>query len=116
MSIWKQLTGSIGSLIAGLCCLGFAPALGLLTALGAGFLINDLILIPLFAVFLGISIWGLKAASGSHGDKRPLWLGIISALVAFITLWFAPVFAYLGIIGLLSASIWDIYKVRTCKV
>ncbi len=116
MSIWKQLTGSIGSLITGLCCLGFAPALGLLTALGVGFLINDLILIPLLAVFLGISIWDLKAASRSHGDKRLLWLGIIFALVAFITLWFAPAVAYLGLIGLFSVSIWNIYKVRTCKV
>ncbi|MEE9194025.1 MAG: redoxin domain-containing protein [Thermodesulfobacteriota bacterium] len=34
MSIWKHLIGSTGSLFAGLCCLGFAPALSLLTAIG----------------------------------------------------------------------------------
>ena len=116
MSIWKQLTGSIGSLFAGLCCLGFAPALGLLTAVGAGFLINDLILIPLFTVFLGISVWGLKKASSCHNDKRPFYLGTFSALLAFITLWFAPILAYIGLLGLVSASIWDIYRVKTCKI
>lgn len=115
MNIWKQSTGSIGSLFAGFCCLGFAPALGLLSAIGAGFLINDLILVPLFAVFLGISIWGLRSGSRYHGDRRPFWLGTVSALLAFITLWFAPVIAYIGLLGLVSASIWDICKVKICK-
>jgi len=116
MNTWKQLTGSTGSLFAGLCCLGFAPLLGLLTAIGAGFLINDFILIPLFVLFLGISTWGLKSSSGCHGDKGPFYLGTFSALLAFVTLWFAPVIAYLGLLGLVSASIWDIYRVKTCKI
>lgn len=114
MSIWKHLTGSTGSLFAGLCCLGFTPALVLLTAIGAGFLINDLILIPLFIIFLGISIRGLKSGSGYHGNIKPFRFGTISAVIAFITLWFAPIVAYIGLFGLVTASIWDIYMVKTC--
>lgn len=49
--------GPIGSIFAALCCLGFAPALAALSAVGLGFLINDLVLIPLLVLFLGATIW-----------------------------------------------------------
>ncbi len=116
MGVWKQMTGSIGAVFAGLCCLGFAPALGLLSAIGAGFLINDLILIPLFAIFLGMSIWGLKGSAACHKDKRPFYLGTSSALIAFVTIWFIPVVSYIGLLGLICASIWDISRARACRV
>ena len=65
--------GPIGSILATLCCLGVAPLLGALTALGLGFLINDLILLPLLLFFLG-SASGLFTAIGldmDRGSQRP---------------------------------------------
>ena len=58
--------GPIGSIFAALCCLGFAPALAALSAVGLGFLINDLVLIPLLVLFLGTTIWGLHRDRARH--------------------------------------------------
>jgi hypothetical protein len=47
----KQIIGPTGSALSGACCLGFAPFLAGLSAIGAGFLINDLMLIPCSCCF-----------------------------------------------------------------
>ena len=50
--MFKELSGCTGSVVSGACCLGFAPLLAGLSAIGASFLIRDAILIPLFVAFL----------------------------------------------------------------
>ncbi len=108
----KQFSGPNGSVVAGACCLGFAPFLAALSAIGAGFLINDLILIPLFAVFLGITLWGLYSSRKRHKHSGPLILGAASAIAAFAALWLFTPLAYLALATLFAASIWDMVLLR----
>ena len=108
----KQISGSIGSGVTGACCLGFAPFLAGLSAIGAGFLINDLVLIPLFVVFLGITLWGLWTSRKRHGQPGPFFLGTAAAIIAFAALWFFVPLAYLGLATLIATSVWDIVLLR----
>ncbi len=111
----KQFTGPTGSVLAGACCLGFAPFIGVLSAIGAGFLINDLILIPLFVGFLGFTLWGLNSSKKRHKHAGPFILGTASAVVAFAALWvFAPL-AYVALATLFAASVWDMVLLRQCS-
>lgn len=97
--MFKQISGSIGSIFASLCCLGFAPVLAALSAAGLGFAISDAILIPLLALFLGFALWGMKSSQHKHGK----------ALVGVFV--FIPVHV-VGLIALVGASIWDIVLLR----
>ncbi len=103
----KQFSGPTGSILAGACCLGFAPFLAALSAIGVGFVINDLILIPLFLMFLGITIWSLYASRKRHKQAGPLILGTASAVTAFAALWLSTPLAYLALATLFVVSIWD---------
>jgi len=110
----RQIFGSLGSLFAGACCLGLTPLLAGLTAIGAGFAINDAILIPLLLVFLGFTVWSLSTSRKKYQQNGPMYLGIAAALIAFSGLWiFAPL-SYLGFILLISSSVWDMVLVRKC--
>ncbi len=103
----KQLVSSIGAGVTGACCLGFAPFLAGLSAIGAGFLINDLILIPLFAVLLGVTLWFLCQSRKRHSRPGPFFLGATGALIAFAALWFFTPLSYAGLAAVLGASVWD---------
>ena len=108
----KQITGTLGAVFASLCCLGFAPLLAALSAAGLGFVISDAVLIPLLALFLGITLWGLHGARRRHGNSAPFYLGAAGAVAAL-----AGVFVYLpvhviGLLTLVGASVWDIVRVR----
>ena len=109
----KQFTGPTGSIFAGACCLGFAPFLGVLSAIGAGFMINDLILIPLFVGFLGITLWGLNSSKKRHKQSGPFILGAASAVVAFAALWLFTPLSYMALATLFAASIWDMVLLRS---
>ncbi len=108
----KQIVGSVGSVLSGACCLGFAPFIAGLSAIGAGFLVNDLVLIPVFVVFLGITLWGLWTSRKRHNHPGPFFLGTAAAIVAFAALWFFAPLAYLGLATLVAASVWDIVLLR----
>lgn len=111
----KQIIGPTGSAISGACCLGFAPFLAGLSAIGAGFLINDLVLIPLFVLFLGITLWGLRKSQRRHGRNGPFVLGVVASLDAFAALWFLVPLAYAGLAALVAASTWDIVLLHRCE-
>jgi mercuric ion transport protein len=103
----KPLASSTGAVFTGACCLGFAPFLAGLSAIGAGFLVNDLILIPLFVVFLGITLGLLWTSHKRHDQTGPLFLGAAGAAVAFAALWFLVPLSYAGIAAVFAASLWD---------
>lgn len=103
----KQIASSTGAVFTGACCLGFAPFLAGLSAIGAGFLINDLILIPVFVVLLGVTLWFLWQSRTRHKQTAPLFLAAAGAIVAFMTLWFFAPLSYAGLATLFAASIWD---------
>lgn len=108
----RQVFSSMGSVVVGACCLGLTPFIALLTAVGAGFLVNDAILIPLLVFFLSFSVWSLVSSRRKHGLNGPLYVGVASSVAAFAGLWvFVPV-SYVGFAGLVAASVWDLLTVR----
>lgn len=110
--MFKQISGSIGSIFASLCCLGFAPVLAALSSAGLGFVISDAILIPLLALFLGFALWGLKGSQKKHGKTSPFYVGAGGAIAALVGIFvFIPIHV-IGLIALVGASIWDIVLLR----
>lgn len=104
--------GPIGSIIAALCCLGVAPLLAALTAIGLGFLIHDLILIPFLALFLGISIWALHRDRRRHGSRRPEAVATAAAILTLGGLFVSPAVVAAGLILLVAASVWNWVLIR----
>ncbi|HXV09292.1 MAG TPA: MerC family mercury resistance protein [Burkholderiales bacterium] len=103
----KQCGSTAGAAFAGACCLGVTGALSILTAIGAGFLINDAFLIPLFLVLLALSVWLLYGTSRAHGNLAPFWAGLAGAVIAFAGLWILPALVYAGLAVLIAGSVWD---------
>ena len=110
----RQLIGMIGTLVTALCCIGTPALLAFLAAIGAGFLINDLILLPLLVAFLGISIWGIRRSMAIHGQSRPLILAVVSSVVTFVAVWFSRPLVLLGLLGFIAASVWDMALHKRC--
>ncbi len=118
MSRFLQSLGFLGSLIAAACCLGLPFIIAGVTALGAGFLIQDRYLLPLLAIFLLISIAGTALSVRRHHRKTPVIFSVVGAVVTFGGLFLNAAVAYLGIAALLLASILD-YRARrsvSCEV
>lgn len=111
----KQCTSVAGTSFAGACCLGVPAALSVLTAVGAGFLINDAILIPLYLGLLALSVWLLYSSARSHGNLAPFWTGVGGAIVAFAGLWILPALVYAGLTVLIAGSVWDFWNTRRAR-
>ncbi|MBE7487045.1 MerC domain-containing protein [bacterium] len=109
MKLHLQGIGFAGSLFSLLCCLGFGPLIAILSAIGAGFLINDAVLAPLLILFLVIGGVGLGLTYRRHRHFGPLAVHLASAVavVVFTFMLFVQPIVWLGIVGLLVASTWD---------
>lgn len=106
--------GTGGSLFAALCCLGTPAILAFLAAVGAGFLVNDLILLPLLALSLYGALWGLKRGREVHRDGRPLRLGTSGALLIAAGIFVGSWLVAVGAVLLIGASIWNVAARRRC--
>lgn len=104
--------GPAGSVFAALCCLGVAPVLAALGAVGLGFLVNDLILIPLLVFFLGVTVGALKRDRPRHGRAGPVALSFAGALATLAGLWISGVVVGVGLTLLVSGSLWNWGLVR----
>jgi mercuric ion transport protein len=113
--LMKQCTSVAGAGFAGACCLGVTGALSILSAIGAGFLINDAFLIPLYLGLLALSVWLLYSSARSHGNLAPFWTGLGGAIVAFAGLWILPALVYVGLAVLISGSVWDFWNMRSTR-
>lgn len=107
--------GPLGSAFAALCCLGVAPVLGALSAVGLGFLIHDLILIPMLALFLGVTIWVLGRDRRRHERAGPERMAWVAALLAVGGLWLSGLVVGLGLALLMAASGWNWVLVRRLR-
>lgn len=109
MKVPLKSIGFTGSLFSLLCCLGFGPLIAFLSAIGAGFLINDAILAPLLIVFLVLGGVGLGLTYRRHRRIGPLAIHLSSgvAVIVFTFMLFLPPLVWLSIVGLLTASLWD---------
>lgn len=64
----KQLASTVAAAFAAACCLGVTAIVSGLTAIGAGFLIKDAILIPLYVPLLALSVWLLHRSARAHDN------------------------------------------------
>ncbi|MGH8692226.1 MAG: MerC domain-containing protein [Burkholderiales bacterium] len=108
----KQLGGMAGTTFAGICCLGVGWALAAVSAIGAGFLINDAVLIPLYLAFLGLSLWLLWRSMRRHGDPRPFYVAASGAAAALGGLFIGSAVVYAGLASMVAASGWDFAAAR----
>ncbi len=107
--------GSLGSAFAALCCAGVPALLGALSAAGLGFLVYDLILFPLLALFLGLALWGLGSGVARHGLRGVLVLGWIGAALMVAGIFSLPALIYAGAAAMIAASIWNVVAIRQTK-
>lgn len=105
--------GPVGSLFAALCCLGVAPVLAALGAVGLGFVVNDLILVPLLVLFLGVTLWALQRDRPRHGHAGPVRLAAAGALATVGGLWVSALVVGAGLVLLMSGSVWNLIRLRS---
>lgn len=108
------LAGLLGSSFALLCCAGVAPVLGLLSAIGLGFLINDAVLVPLLIVALGVTGWGLWQGRRCHGHKLPALIGLGGGVLAVSGLFLWVPLAFIGFGAVVPASLWNLRLLHAC--
>lgn len=105
--LFKQPGSMLGVSFAAVCCLGVGWALAARAAIGAGFLINDAILIPLFLAFIALSLWLLWRSLRPRGELRPLYLSVAGAVAAVGGLFIAPAVVYAALAAMVGGSLWD---------
>lgn len=103
----KQLASTLGAAFAAACCLGLTAVVSAITAVGAGFLIRDAVLIPLYVALLALSLWLLYRSAKAHGVLGPFWIGLAGAALAFVALWINPVLVYVGLVVIVGANVSD---------
>lgn len=111
-----QVGSTAGAGFAAACCAGASWALAALTAVGAGFLINDAVLIPLYVASLGLSVWLLLRSARAHRNLRPVYLAGVGALAALVGgLWTSTVVLFLGLGLIVASSLWDYLGARASR-
>ncbi|GLD45107.1 mercuric transporter MerH [Mycobacterium kiyosense] len=121
---WLPRGAALVAAFATLCCLGLTALVSLLTAIGATFLTTDATLRPLLAVSLVITIAASAFTWRRHRNPLPLLLTVIAAGVIFWSLYGAQlssaglpggVGVWLGLALLLTAQVWDVWRLRQLK-
>lgn len=107
--------GPVGSIIAAACCLGLAPIVGALSALGLGFLLNDLILVPLLAFFLAITLFQLHRDRTRHGHASPVGAAWVAAALTLGGIWVHPALVALGLVLLVASSVGNFLLIRRLR-
>lgn len=108
-SFHAEKWGPLGAIFAAACCLGLTWLVSLVTALGAGFLIRDSILMPLLVVFLAVTVWGLSRSYRRHSWAAPLVAGSSGAVLLLAGIFTARPLSYAGIALLIAAPLLDLY-------
>ena len=138
---WMRGGGSglaaLAALVTTLCCLGLPALVGFLSALGAGFLLNDRYLEPLLAGMLLFTVLITGLHLRRHHQPGPFILSLIAAGAVFFAIYgttvlphvssgdhmadgmaatptWSPFLAYGAILVLLSTQVWDLWLYRRC--
>ncbi len=88
MSASPQAIGNVGLVgtILALCgCLGFPAVIGLLSLVGARWVLQPRYLLPTLAIAVALGLWNLVTFSRRSGDLLPLVLGLVGGAAALAT-------------------------------
>lgn len=108
----KEISGLAGSSVTAACCLGIPAVVGAVAAAGLGFLINDVILFPLFFGLVGFTLRTLYRSTRTHASMTPFWVGLAGAGIAAAGLFVHPWIVWTGLGSLLAGSAWDAWNGR----
>jgi len=138
---WMRGGGSplaaLAALFTTLCCVGFPALVGLLSALGAGFLLNDRYLEPLLAATLLLTLLIVGLHLRRHHQPGPIIISLVAAGSTFFAIYGTTVLphasggdhmadgmaaspawnlglSYGAILVLLGAQVWDLWLYRRC--
>jgi arsenite methyltransferase len=111
----SEIAGVGAAMIAWFVCAGAPALLAAFGAIGAAGLAHHAYMFPAFAGLLGVSVWLIWRSGWRREDLRPFWLALGSGLFAVVTTWVSLVgilpalgwWSYLGVAGLVGASIWS---------
>lgn len=120
---WWRFLASVPGVGAALLPVGVCPACwpayaGILGALGLGFLLDSVYLLPVTIGFLGLALFALAFRARTRRGYRPLALGIASVFCVLLfkfTYVFDPL-VYAGLFGLVAASVWNTWPKRKSEV
>jgi len=142
---WVRGGGSplaaLAAFLTTLCCLGFPALVGFLSAIGAGFLINDRVLLPLLAGTLLLTLAIAALHLRQHHQFGPFVLSLFAAGSVFFAIYgvgllphpsggdamgdhmadgmaappaWSLYLASVSILVLLGAQVWDLWLFRRC--
>ncbi len=138
---WMRGGGSglaaLAALFTTLCCLGFPALVGLLSVVGAGFLLSDRYLEPLLAATLLLTLLIAGLHLRQHHQPGPFILSLVAGGSVFFAIYgttvlphaaggdhiadgmaatpiWSPSLSYGAIIVLLAAQVWDLWLFRRC--
>ncbi len=105
------VTGLIGMVFSTLCCIGLAPLITLVMAIGLGFILTLAILLPLLITSLLIGGLGLWRSYRRHGNVYPLLLHIVGGAMMVVLIYFIlhdlP-WLWVGMAGVFAAALWNV--------
>lgn len=111
----RDKLGFLGTLFASLCCLGVPIVIAPLTAIGLGFLMSDLILLPLVLIFLLVTLWGLYAGWKRYGVQLPFFLGIFAAVFLIPSFFVSTYLSSFLLVLLLVSTIWNTVVAKAAR-
>jgi len=116
---WLRPLAALPGVGAALLPVGLCPACwpayaAVLAAVGLGFLLEAEYLLPITAGLLALALVALGFRASNRRGYRPLALGFASAAAILAFKFFYPIgpLAYVGLLGLVAASVWNSWPKR----
>lgn len=100
-----------GAVFVALCLLEVGPAVAIVSALALDVLLAEVILLPLLAALLGVTIWALAEDRAYHRDRGPTRVAWASAALLLGGWWLFVPAAWLGIVLVAAAGAWNLVLV-----
>lgn len=95
------------AVVTALCLVGLDPVTGLVSTLGLGVILTEVILVPLLAAFLGLTLWALATDRTYHRERGPTRLVWAAAAVMLGGYWVLESLLWVGIALVVAAAAWN---------